>query len=331
MKRLLLYIVLVMCLIGIGTVAAQPTPLDVVATTSLIADVARNVGGDRVNVTALIPGGTDVHAFEPTPQDVLAVSQADVLLVNGAGLEAFLGRLVENAGNVEPVVVSNGVPMLPFGDHDHVEHDEHETLGLLGEAGVCEDEHHDEHEAEEAHEHANCDPHVWTDPHNVQVWAANIAAAFAVADPANADAYHANADAYIAQLDALDAEIREILSTIPHEGRILVTNHEFFGYFAHAYDFEVVGVVIPGGTTLNDPDPQALARLIRLVAEEGVPAIFAEVSAVPVLAETVAQEASITVVADIYSDSLSDPDGPAATYLDYMRHNAQTIATALAG
>jgi len=335
-KRLVVSTFIVLLIGVFSTVAAQTEPLNVVATTTLIADVAQNIGGEWVNVSPLIPAGSDVHAFEPTPQDVLKVADADVVLVNGAGLEAFLGDLVENAADVPIVVVSNGIEMLPFGEHHHeeeaveAEHEDVEIIGILGEEGVCEDEHHDEPEAtEESHdEHGACDPHVWTNPLNVKVWATNIAEAFAAADPANADVYRANAEAYNAQLDALDAEVAEILSAVPEERRVLVTNHEFFGYFAAHYGFEIVGVVITGGTTLNDTDPQQLAELIQLIADEGVPAIFAEVSATPGLAEVVAKETGINVVTQLYSDSLSSGE-PAGTYLDYLRYNALAIAEAL--
>jgi ABC-type Zn uptake system ZnuABC Zn-binding protein ZnuA len=337
MKRGLSLIILV--LLSFSITSAQNDPLPVVATTTIIADVARNVGGELVDVTSLVPPNADVHAFEPAPDDAVRIAEADVLLINGAGLEAFLSGLLENAGGVEPVVVSNGVEILPFGEHVHDEHEEaehDEILGVLGGEGVCE-EHHDEETAatqetegeEHEHEHGGCDPHVWTDPNNVIVWTGNIADAFAAADPDNADTYRANADAYIQQLEALDAEVEQILSVIPAERRILVTNHEFFGYFAHRYGFEIVGVVVSGGTTLAEPNPQELAALVTIIAEEGVPAIFAEVSHNAQLAEVVAAETGINVVTTLYSDSLSEPGGPADTYLNYLRYNAQTIADAL--
>jgi zinc/manganese transport system substrate-binding protein len=332
MKRILFLIVLL--IIPLPSVTGQGEPLQVVATTTIIADAARNVGGDLVNVTALVPPESDVHAFEPRPQDALLVAEADVVLVNGAGLEAFLSGLIENAANVQPIVVSAGVEILAFGDHTHEddhEHDTAEVIGVLGDASVCGDDHGQEADAADQHEHGSCDPHVWTDPHNVMIWAQNIADAFATADSENANTYQANAEAYITQLETVEGEVRDILAAIPDERRVLVTNHEFFGYFAHAFDFEVVGVVIAGGTTLTDPDPQALAALIETVTAEGVPAIFAEVSSTPGLAETVAQEAGIQVVTTIYSDSLSAADGPAATYMDYLQHNARTIADALKG
>lgn len=327
-------IVLCVLLISVGIVGAHGETLKVVATTTIIADVARNVGGDFVTVEALIPPDADVHAFELTPADIVKVTQADMVLVNGAGLEDFLGTLLDNAAEV--VVVSNGITMLSFAGDAHHEEDENDEehahaaliVGVLGASGVCDEAHEHEDEAH-AHEHGVCDPHVWTDPKNVMVWASNIAEAFAAADVEHADGYRANAAAYIAQLEALDAEIVEILSVIPEDARILVTNHEFLGYFAHAYGFEVVGMVISGGTTLAEPSPQALATLVNVIQNEGVKAIFAEISSNPLLAQTIAAETGINVVTVLYSDSLSAADGPAAAYLDYLRYNAQVIAQAL--
>lgn len=334
MKRLLPIIVMGITLLSIGQAAAHGDTLKVLATTTILADVARNVAGDHAEVSSLIPPDTDIHAFEPTPQDVVKVAEADVVLAVGAGLESFLGDLVANAVSAEPVIVSNAIEMLSFGGGEHgeaePEHSGAEVIGVLGEEGICEEDHHEqEAAAEDEHEHGACDPHVWTDPNNVMVWARNIAEALAVGDPEDADLYRENAAIYIEQLTALDEEVTQILSVIPEAERILVTNHEFFGYFAHHYGFEVVGVVIEGGTTLNEPDPQTLAELIEVVKAEQVRAIFAEISATPSLAETVAEAAGISVVTDLYSDSLSAADGPAGTYLDYLRHNAQVIADAL--
>lgn len=360
MKRLLALIVLVFSLLVLPA-TAQDSPLRVLATTTLIADVAANVGGDRVEVTALVPPGADVHAFQPTPQDVLLVAEADVVLVNGAGLEEFLEDLVANAAGVEPVVVSNGIHVLPFGDHEHdhdADHmdeadshdDEHEGehheahIGVLGEDADCGDhtheddgdhadegEHHEEGDhADGEHDHGACDPHFWTDPANAAIWAGNIAEAFAAADPANAETYRANAAAYSAELDALDAEIESILAVIPTDERVIVTNHEFLAYFAHRYEFEVVGVVL-GNTTLAEPEPQAVAALVQTINAEGVTAIFAEVSDPGRLASVIAEEAGDVQIVTLYSGSLSEADGPAATYLDYLRYNAQAIADALVG
>ncbi|MBL8166153.1 MAG: zinc ABC transporter substrate-binding protein [Anaerolineae bacterium] len=345
MKRLLLLTLIVLSIAGFST-AAQDEPLTVIATTTILADVAQNVGGERVVVSALVPADADAHAFEPAPQDVQRVAEADIVLAVGAGYEAFLGGLMENAASVPLVIASNGISMYPFsGEHGHeeepadAEHEAAEPLGILGEEGVCEDDHAEEHSddpaatpeadhAEDEHEHGACDPHVWTDPANIAIWTDSIAAAFAERDAANADFYRANAEAYKAQIETVRAEMEEILSAVPEERRVLITNHEFMSYFARAFGFEVVGVVIPGGTTAAALDPQSLAELVEVVREKGVPAIFAEASANPDLINTVAQEAGVQVVTAL-SESLTAADGVAPTVLDYLRYNAQTVAAAL--
>lgn len=350
-------------LLATGFAQAQEVPR-VLATISIVADVAQNVAGDLLMVDTLVPLGADTHAFEPTTADAARVAEATILLTVGAGYEGFLGDLLETVGaeSVQVVVVSNGIEILGFsnghghddehteadadpmvtpeasveGDaHDDVHEGEEAHLGALGADLECEA--HDQKEeagegeahAEDEHAHGACDAHVWTDPANVIVWANNIADAFSAADPANAAAYRANADAYIAQLEALQAEIANLVASVPEEARVIVTNHEFLGYFAYVHDFQVVGTVLPGATTDAEPNPQELAALIDIIRDEGVRAVFAEVSANPQLAEVVAREAGIAVVTTLYSESLSPAEGPAATYLDYMRYNAETIVSAL--
>ena len=341
MKRL--YGSIVLLIVGLipGVLMAQAAPLQVVTTTTLIADVARSVGGDLVAVTALVPPGSDAHAFQPAPQDAALIAQADVVLVNGANLEESLLALVESTATVPPVVVSEGVSMLWVGDDAHHEDEPHddETAAAAhapGEAGVCEYVAAQiavltPEAADDAHEHGICDPHVWMNPLNVQVWAQNIARAFATADPANAATYEANAAAYQEQLAVLDAELAALFEAIPPQNRVLVTSHEFLAYLAARYDFEVVGTVIPSLSTLAEPSPQEVAGLIDLIREAGVSVIFTEVSDSDTLTQVIAQEAGAVMVAPLYSESLSAPDGPASTYLAYMRHNAGVIAGALAG
>lgn len=355
-NKALLFLILLL-IIPFAPAAAQTSDrLQVVATTTLIADVARNVGGDLVVVSAVIPAGADSHTYNLTPRDVAGIAIADVVLVNGAFLEESLLNILEVAASVEPVVVSVGVPVL--GAHAHDEDDDHEAddhhddgdhassyevIGILDDSLECslhdDDDHeeagdHDDDDAheEDGHDHGDCDPHFWTDPANVMIWAANIAAAFAAADPDNAAIYEANAAAYIAQLEALDAEIRALVESVPPENRVIVTNHEFLAYFAHAYGFEVVGTVIPSVSTLAEVNPQTIIALVEVIRAEGVRAIFAEISAAQALAQAVAAEAGFDVqVVTLYSDSLSPADGPAATYIDFMRHNVTTVVEAMGG
>lgn len=329
MKTFVALIVLVLSGV-VARGAAQPQPLNVVATTTLVADVARQVGGDFVTVTSLLPPDTDTHAYQFTPQDVARVAQADLLLTVGAGYEGFLGQLLDNAGAVPVAVVSNGVPIYATdnaGEPEHAEATAEPPLGLLGADVDCQAG--AETAGDDLHAHGECDPHVWMAPANVMIWADNIASAFAAADPANAAAYLANAEAYKTQLAALDDEIRALVATLPAERRVLVTNHAALNYFARAYGFDVVATVLPGASTGAELSPQALAALVDRVRARNVPAIFAEVTANAQLADIAAREAGVTLVTDLYTEALSSEDGPAASYIDFMRHDAQTIVNAL--
>ena len=265
--------------------------LAVVATTSLIGDVARQIGADRVSVNVLLPIGADPHAFEPRPQDVAALTDADLVLVNGLGLEATLQPLLGNARTI--VTVSDGINALPF-----------------------------------AEEEGGLDPHVWQDPNNVIVWARNIADAFAQADPAHADEYASNAEAYIAELTALDAWIKEQVAQIPEANRKLVTDHEDFGYFTARYGFDQVGAVVPSVSTGSAPSAQELAALEDAIRSSGVKAVFVGSTVSPDLSRRVAEDTGVRLVF-LFTDSLSPSGGDAESYLAFMRHNVNAIVEAL--
>ncbi|MCA9908624.1 MAG: zinc ABC transporter substrate-binding protein [Anaerolineae bacterium] len=340
-RRIWLLCFLLLLGVAINNARAQDLP-QIVATTSIVSDVAQIVGGEFVDVTPLVPRDADAHAFILNPTDATRIADADILLMVGAGYEAFLGDLLDTlAGEQTQVVtVSNGIDILAYeGEHAQEdaatadeEHHGAEYIGVLGSPELdCAAGTHDHEEEAEEHEHGDCDPHVWMNPRNVIIWTNNIAAAFSAAAPEHADSFRANADAYIAELEALDSELSDILAVIPEDQRKLVTNHEFMGYFAAAYDFEVIATVFPSASTLAELDPRSLISLIDTVQSEHVKAIFAEVSGNPQVAEAVAQEAGIQVVTNLYSESLSEIDGPAGNYLDFMRFNAHTIADALSG
>jgi ABC-type Zn uptake system ZnuABC Zn-binding protein ZnuA len=286
--------------------------LRVVATTSIVADVVSRVGDDLIDLSRLMPLGVDPHAFEPTPQDAAAVSEANVIFINGAGLELFMDDLLQAAESQTPVIaVSRGIELLPAGAHEHDEEGE----GDEDHAEV--DDHGDE-----------MDSHTWFDPNNVKTWVANIEGALSRLDPANAEAYAANARAYADELDALDSWIREQVDGIPEDRRKLVTDHAVFTYFVEAYEFEQVGVIMPGASTLSEPSAQALADLINEVEAQEIPAIFVSSTVNPRLANQVARETGVEVVA-LYTGSLSPQDGPADTYLDFMRYDVTQIVDAL--
>ena len=355
MKRLLLLIVPLLALFGINQFPAQAqSPLKVVATTSLIADVAKNIGGDLVDVTAIIPAGSDVHSYIPAPQDIARIIDADVVLVNGLGMEEGLLEIIEeNAPDAH--IVSLGINVLSSDHHhedeethsdepvateeaDHADDDHHEAeyLGIYGVDVEC-DEHHDDEKAEDTHtedeehsDHGACDPHVWQNPANVAVWASNIATIFGEADSTNADIYLANAEAYITALTTLSEEIRVLIDSIPEENRIIVTNHNFLAYFAAEYGFEVVGTVIPSASSMAQVAPQDIATLVEVIRTEGVRAIFAEYSVSADIAQTIADEVGFEVaVVRLYTDSLGAEGSEASAYLDFMRYNVTAIVTAL--
>lgn len=305
--------------------ASQGTDaITVVTTTPILADVVSQVGGDHIQVSVLIPAGTDPHAFEATPQDAANIAEADLVFVNGLGLEASLEAFlhdVEDAGRV--VVASEGVVALEFEDHDHEE--EHEA----GHEHEGEDHEHEgeEHEGEH-HHHEGEDPHVWMNPLNVSIWVDNITAALIVADGDNAAVYEANAEAYKASLTELDGWITEQVSEVPQSNRQLVTDHESFNYFAHQYGFEIVGALIPSFSTLSEVSAAELAELEGAIASHGVPAIFIGASMNPSLAERVSADTGVALVV-LYGETLSTSDGPAPSYIEMMRYNVSSIVTAL--
>ncbi|MDQ7025132.1 MAG: metal ABC transporter substrate-binding protein [Anaerolineae bacterium] len=281
---------------------AQDSPLTVVTTTTIIADIAANVGGDLVQVVSLVPPESDAHAFQPRPSDIVMLSEADIVLANGLGLEGFLDNLLESV-NVTPAIVSEGIVPLVYGA----------------------DNAQDNQSQEDAQ--GEYDPHVWTNPQNVLVIVDNIATIFADRDPDNADAYLANAESYKSEIEILDAEIEMLFNDIPVADRLLVTNHEFLAYFADRYDFTVVGTVIRSVSTLSQPNPRELAALIQQVRDLEVRVIFIEFGSVEGLSDTLAREIGSDIqIVELYSASLSEADGLASTYLDYMRFNAEAIA-----
>lgn len=270
--------------------------LKVVATTTIVGDVVAHVGIDLIELSVLLPVGTDPHSFDPTPQDVAKIADADVVFANGAGLEEFLDNLIESAGAEDKVVhVSEGI----------------DFLMLTGE---------EESTLEDEHDHIGADPHTWTDPNNVIVWTHNIELEMSNLDPNNADNFAKNADEYKAELEALDSWIREQVALIPVENRKLVTDHTLFGYFADQYGFEQIGALIPGYSTLSEPSAKELAAIEDNINELGVSAIFVGNTVNPTLAERIAEDTDIALVF-VYTGSLSEPDGEAGTYLDYMRYN----------
>lgn len=281
--------------------------LRVVATTSIIADVVANVGGDHIELVDLIPPGSDPHGYVAAPEDLRALSEAHVIFVNGLGLEETLASVLESPdGNAGVITVNSGIEPL----------------------AAAEEEADHEGEDEADHQHEGIDPHAWLNVQNVLHWVENIEHSLSTLDPANATAYAAAAEAYSAELTALDAEVRAAAESLPAEQRKLVTDHDALGYFANTYGFVIIGAVIPSFSTLAAPSAQELAALQDQIGREGAKAIFVGASVNPTLSDQIANDLGIPVVV-IYPESLSTMDGPATSYIDLMRYNINAIVDVL--
>jgi ABC-type Zn uptake system ZnuABC Zn-binding protein ZnuA len=277
-------------------------PLRLLASTTILADVVAQVAGETAVVESIIPLGVDPHAFEPTPQDVKRLLEADVVFVHGLGLETFLADMLSAAGSQVPSVsVSTGVIPIEVSHTD---------------------------EAVD-HEHGPADPHTWLNPQNVIAATRVIEQALSRLDPADVEIYHRNADGYRQQLQALDADLERQLAVIPPERRKLVTDHEDLAYFAQRYDFTIIGTVLPGSSSLADPSAQDIARLIDTLRQEAVPAVFVTAVVNPAFVERIAREGGARVVT-LYTHSLTAEDGPAPDYLTLMRYNGEAVVRALA-
>jgi manganese/iron transport system substrate-binding protein len=280
----------------------------VVASTSIVADVVRQIAGERIALTTLVPVGADAHSFAPAPRDVAAVSEAKLVFVSGAGYEAFLASLLQSAGgSAEVVELSQGISLRQMSAQEQAADADH---------------------AEGGQDHGDSDPHTWMDPNNVQLWAAAISAGLSRIDPANAAHYAANAKAYNAKLSELDTWIAQQFAPIPAERRLLVTDHAVFGYLADRYGLTQVGAIVPGGSSAAEASAQNLAALQDQVRSLGVKAIFVGNVSNPATAEQLARDTGVKLVT-VLTESLTPPDGPGPTYLDFMRSNVSAIAGAL--
>lgn len=287
----------------------------VVATTSIVGDVVANVVGDAGRVEVIIPVGADAHEFQPSSQQVASLQQADLVVAVGMGLEEGLVQALE-AARLDGANVLELAPRLdpiPLGPWEHDED---------------EDGDHDEDHEDGDDDHASEDPHVWMDPLRMAEAARLIAAELELVAPGGG--WEERAEQYAGELETAHRQMVEILAAVPARQRKLVTNHEAFGYFAERYGLVVVGVVIPGGSTLAEPSSEELAELVHLIEEEGVEAIFAETTQPSALADAIAAEVGDEVqVVELYSESLGEPGSGADTLIGMLLTNAERVAAAL--
>ena len=276
--------------------AAGQNGLRVVATTTHVADFARNVGGRRVEVRALLGPGVDPHDYEPRPGDVRAVAEAKLVLRAGGEVDAWMDELVASAGGDRPDVALI---------------DSVSTIERPGAGAV--------------------DPHWWQDPRNAQAAVARIRDALTAADPGGRSEYRRNAKRYLDELRALDRRFAACMAGVPDAERKLVTTHDALRYFARRYDIEVVGAAIPALSTQAQPSAGETARLVRQIRAEGVRAIFAETGVSPKLERAIADEAGARLGRPLWADALGPPGSGAETYLRAMRANADAMVEGFSG
>lgn len=282
---------------GLTSVLAQGKPR-VVATYSMVGELVRNVGGDRVDPLTLVGPDRDTERYEPTPRDVNVIASANLILEIGLGSEPWLDRLYTSANTAAPrVQIWNGIDLIQGGEG--------------GEEGL--------------------DPHIFHDVSNYIQMTYNVRDALSSFDPANADFYAQNADTYAAQLRQLDDWVFAQVAPLAPERRKLVTSHDSFGYFARRYGFEIAGVGLDSFFTDAQPSANRIARLVSAIRAEGVPAVFVENVTDPRLMQTIAKEAGVTVGPSLYTDALGGPGSPGDTYISMMTYNVTSIVSALAG
>lgn len=282
---------------------APAKPLEVVTSFSILADLTRQVAKDRANVVPLVGPNEDTHVYQASPADAKKVKEAGLIVVNGLGLETFMPRLIKSAGAKTPVIVA--------------------STGIK----TIEKSQKEAHGHNHGHNHGRIDPHAWQSMDAVKVYVANIRDGLIKADPAGEATYRQNAEAYLAELTAVKSEIEKSFATLPQERRVTMTSHAAFGYFAREFGFTFESV--QGISSDSEPSAKDVARVIRLIRDKRVRAVFLENMNSPRIAEQIARETGAKVGGTLFSDALSDEKGPAPTYIAMMRHNAKVLLEAL--
>lgn len=312
-RKFLVLPLTLLTLMSLATSSAWAEPLRVVASFSILADMARHVGGEDVAVIALVDADGDAHVYEPTPAAAKALGGARLVVVNGLGFEGWMERLIKSSAyRGEVVVASQGVAPRRMAEEGHAHDRDHHAEGSGGD-----------------HAHGGIDPHAWQDLANGRIYVTNIMTALARIDPARAEAYQRRGQAYLAQLQDTDRWVRARLATVPPAKRRVISSHDAFGYFGAAYGVEFLAPM--GWNTENQPSAQAVARLIRQIRQARTRALFVENMSDPRLLQRIAEEAGGVVGGTLYSDALAPPGQPADSYLGLFRHNVPALVAAMAG
>lgn len=287
---------------GIGVVPTQAADtIKVVASFSILGDMVRQVGGDRVELTTLVGPNGDAHVYQPTPADAKALAESKLLVLNGLGLEGWITRLEQSSGFKGLVVTaSKGVKAQQMDE---------EGKGGAGKPKKV------------------TDPHAWQSLANGKLYVQNIRDGLIKADPEGKATYEANAAKFVSAIDALEPEVKAAIQKIPAGHRKIITSHDAFGYFGHAYGMSFIAP--EGVSTESEPSAQDIAKIIKQIRAERIPAVFVENITDRRLLEQIGRESGAQIGGTLFSDALSPPDGPAPTYLDMFRHNIRALSTAL--
>ena len=294
-RRLLLALGLILtALLAVPQAASADDKIKVAASFSILGDMVRQVGGDRVDVVTFVGPNGDAHVYEPTPADAKALSESKILFINGLGLEGWMTRLENSSGfRGKVVTASTGVKSRTMVEDE-------KTI---------------------------TDPHAWQSLANGKIYAANIRDALIAADPAGKATYEANAKKFIDGMTAMETKVKEAVAKLPPDRRSIITTHDAFGYFGAAYGMKFIAP--EGVSTESEASAQDVAKIITQIKKEHIPAVFMENVTDSRLLDQIASETGAKIGGTLYSDALSPPDGPAGTYLDMFRNNIETLSTAL--
>ena len=325
--RFFTIIALFFCIVSfnLSNVSAKENRKKIVVSFSILEDLVSVIGGKRVHVTSLVRRNMDSHMFQPTPRQAKIVASADLVIMNGLGFEGWMERLVKASGyKGKTIVATDNIPKLKFEDY-HDDHDDHKKDDHGHKKDH--DDHKKDHDDHHGHGHGEWDPHVWLSVPKMKIYVTNVAEAMSRMDPSSKTYYMKNLKKYISDLNNLDKFIRRSINSIPKKDRVVITSHEAFGHLSNEYGIEMLAP--QGLSTETRASASKIASIVRFIKKHSVKAVFPENISDNRLIEQIAKQTKIKIGASLYSDALSEKNGPAGTYLNYMRYNVNTIVNAL--